>query len=96
MSIDRTDIDKAVRDAGGGFFDERLDAITDAVWHLVETERLVAHIRQAIVTALHETDRTLTAAFGVEVNVGSALSVEHALVESLARRVLAERGESRA
>lgn len=68
MSIDRTDIDKAVRDAGGGFFDERLDAIVDAVWDVVRPEPvewLAAELEKAARDAIESTVDLMTTVFGI-------------------------------
>ena len=68
MSIDRADIDKAVRGAGGGFFDERLDAIIEAVWDVVRPEPvewLASELEKAARDALLTTVALTASTFGV-------------------------------
>ena len=76
MSINRADIDKAVRGAGGGFFDERLDAIADAVWEVVRpdpVEWLAAELEKAARDAIESTVDLIETTFGVH---GLAVDVD--------------------
>ena len=76
MSIDRADIDKAVRGAGGGFFDERLDAIIEAVWDVVRPEPvewLASELEKAARDAIESTVDLVEVTFGAR---GLAVDVD--------------------
>ena len=52
-AVTREDVEKAVHGSGGGFFDARLDAITDAVWSLVSgDDPAVLVVRESDVAAV--------------------------------------------
>lgn len=77
--LTREDVDRTVRDAGGGFFDQRLDAITDAVWNMIQpdpADALAAELEQAARNAIQSSVNLVSTTFGVPI-----LDVDELLAE---------------
>ena len=68
-NVTRDDIEKVVHAAGGGFFDARLDAITDAVWELVRpdpAEWLASELEQASRDVITSAVGLMESTFGLQ------------------------------